>query len=66
LSCLLVTHDLMVVRGVSDRVAVMRRGKVVEVAPTEELFAAPRHEYTRALLAAAGGSLIPGQVRSVA
>jgi len=67
LSYLLVTHDLMVVRGVSDRVAVMRRGKVVELAATEELFAAPRHEYTRALLAAgAGGSLVSGQVRSVA
>jgi peptide/nickel transport system ATP-binding protein len=67
LSYLLVTHDLMVVRGVSDRVAVMRNGKVVEVAATEQLFEAPQHEYTQALLAAgASGLPISGQVRSVA
>ncbi len=64
LSYLLVTHDLMVARGVCDRVAVMRRGRVVEVAPTEQLFVAPRHEYTQALLAACPS--LPGQVRSVA
>ncbi len=62
LSYLLVSHDLMVVRGVSDRVAVMRNGKVVEVGPTEELFRAPQHEYTQALLAAC--LKLPGQVRS--
>jgi peptide/nickel transport system ATP-binding protein len=64
LSYLLVSHDLMVVRGVSDRVAVMRGGRVVECAPTEELFSAPQHEYTRALLAAC--LKLPGQVRSAA
>jgi peptide/nickel transport system ATP-binding protein len=64
LSYLLVTHDLMVVREVSDRVAVMRKGKVVELGPTEELFGAPRHEYTKALLAAC--PTLPVQVRSVA
>ena len=62
LSYLLVSHDLMVVRGVSDRVAVMRNGKVVEVGPTEELFRAPQHEYTQELLAAC--LKLPGQVRS--
>ncbi len=64
LSYLLVSHDLMVVRGVSDRVAVMRGGRIVEIAPTEELFQSPRHEYTRALLAAC--LKLPGQVRSAA
>jgi peptide/nickel transport system ATP-binding protein len=62
LTYLLVSHDLMVVRSVSDRVAVMRNGQVVEVAPTEELFSSPRHEYTQALLAAC--LKLPGQVRS--
>ncbi len=67
LGYLLVTHDLLVARGVCDRVAVMRAGRVVELAPTEQLFGAPRHEYTRALLAAgAAGSLGAGQIRSVA
>ncbi|GAA2757469.1 dipeptide ABC transporter ATP-binding protein [Actinopolymorpha rutila] len=47
-----VSHDLAVVRQVSDRVAVMRRGEVVELADAEVLYEDPRHEYTRALLAA--------------
>jgi peptide/nickel transport system ATP-binding protein len=62
LSYLLVSHDLMVVRGVSDRVAVMRDGRVVEVGPTEALFESPRHEYTQSLLAAC--PKLPVQVRS--
>jgi peptide/nickel transport system ATP-binding protein len=53
LTYLLVTHDLAVVRHLTDRVAVMYLGAVVELAPTEELYGAPRHPYTRALLAAA-------------
>lgn len=51
-SYLYITHDLAVARYMCDRVAVMYLGKVVEMAPTEELLENPRHPYTRALLAA--------------
>jgi peptide/nickel transport system ATP-binding protein len=51
LSMLLISHDLGVVREVCDRVGVMYLGEMVEVAPTEELFANPQHPYTEALLA---------------
>ena len=47
---ILITHDLGVVAGMTDRVAVMYAGKVVETAPTDELFANPRHPYTLGLL----------------
>ncbi len=52
-SVLFVSHNLAAVRHLCDRVAVMYLGRIVEVAPSDQLFGSPRHPYTQALIAAA-------------
>ena len=56
-----VTHDLRVASNICDRIAVMQRGKIVEIGPAQRVFEAPENAYTRELLAA-----VPGLAREVA
>jgi oligopeptide/dipeptide ABC transporter ATP-binding protein len=64
LSYLFISHDLAVVRHVSDRIAVMYLGRIIETADTAALFAKPLHPYTDALLAAAPGARASSRAQS--
>ncbi|MCW8182493.1 ABC transporter ATP-binding protein, partial [Verminephrobacter eiseniae] len=52
LSLIFISHDLSLVRSLCDDLLILRAGEVVEAAPADQVFAAPAHDYTRALLAA--------------
>ncbi len=64
LTYLFISHNLAVIHHIADRVGVMYLGRIVELAPTRRLFAAPRHPYTRMLLAAVPDLAMTGKART--
>jgi len=64
LTYLFISHNLAVIHHIADRVGVMYLGRIVELAPTKRLFVAPRHPYTRMLLAAVPDLAMTGQQRT--
>ena len=64
LTYLFISHNLAVIHHIADRVGVMYLGRIVEFAPTKRLFAAPRHPYTRMLLAAVPDLAMTGRART--
>jgi oligopeptide/dipeptide ABC transporter ATP-binding protein len=65
LALLLITHDLGVIAETADRVAVMYAGRIVEEAPVRSIFHAPKHPYTRGLLASLPGGAHGGRLRAI-
>jgi peptide/nickel transport system ATP-binding protein len=65
LALLLITHDLGVVAGMADRVAVMYAGRIVEHAPVKDLFATPRHPYTQGLLGSIPGGAPGSRLQAI-
>jgi oligopeptide/dipeptide ABC transporter ATP-binding protein len=65
LSLLLITHDLGVIAGTADRVAIMYAGRIVETGPVVQVFDAPRHPYTRGLLASIPGPTPGRRLRAI-
>jgi peptide/nickel transport system ATP-binding protein len=66
LTLLFITHDLRVAADIADTVAVMHKGRIVEMGPVPEVFASPSHDYTRQLLDAIPGQALRGTVRTMA
>ncbi|WP_274426030.1 ABC transporter ATP-binding protein [Chelativorans sp. YIM 93263] len=65
LAILFISHDLSVIRHVSDRIAVMYLGRIVEIGPAEEIMNAPKHPYTQALISAIPRPNVPRAERVV-